>query len=176
MQFFTGRLARRVLVVVAVVLGGGLLRTVTPGPSPAAGVTDSTGDRLGELTYGISPGRYLDTRPATTVDGQYANVGLVAPGQVLVLPLRGRGSIPAEATGVMLNVTATGTTASGYLTVWPEGGNPGTSTLNFGAGATVANFAFVALGADGSIRLSVSGGSSHLLVDVVAFTSDLPTI
>ena len=172
------RPARRIGVLAALVVGAGLVRAATPGPEHAAAVFDPvTHERLGELTYGITPGRYLDTRPgASTVDGLQAGIGLQTPGQPLILPLRGRSAIPSQATGVMLNVTVTGPRGDGYLTLWPEGSDPGTSTLNFTPGQTVANFAFSALGSDGAIRISVTGGAAHVLVDVIAFTSDLPSL
>ncbi len=172
------RPARRIGVVAALVLGAGLLRAATPAPEHAAAVFDPvTHERLGELTYGMTPGRYLDTRPgAPTVDGRFAGNGPLTPGSPLVVSLRGRPAIPDAATGVMLNVTVTGAAGDGYLTVWPEGSAPVTSTLNFTRGQTVANFAFSALGSDGAIRISVTGGAAHVLVDVIAFTSDLPSL
>ena len=47
--------------------------------------------------------------------------------------MTGRGGLPATGVGaVVLNVTATGPTAQGYLTVYPTGGTrPTASNLNF---------------------------------------------
>lgn len=172
------RPVRRLALALAAVIGVALLRSAAPAPEPASGVTDPvTGERIGELTYGISPVRLLDTRPSPTVDGNYSNWGRLSKDQApLVLPIRGRGGIPSSATGVFLNITVSGASGRGYLAAWPEGTWPGNSNVNFGANSDVANFAFVALGTDGSIRLLLADTDAHVIVDAVAFSSDLPTI
>ena len=68
------------------------------------------------------------------------------------------------------NLTATSTTAWGYLTAWPSGAAvPATSSLNWSAGgATVANGAIVKLGTDGALDLrsetpGQAASAAHLL-------------
>ena len=46
----------------------------------------------------------------------------------LVVPMAGRGQVPARATGVVVNVTATGATSDGYLTTYPCGTTTPTSS------------------------------------------------
>ena len=169
---------RRFAVVLVAVLGVSALRSATPAPEAASGVTDPvTGERIGELTYGITPARLFDTRPgAPTADGTFSGWDRLEKDTDDVLTVRGRGGVPAAATGVYVNMTVSGSDGAGYLSAWPEGGWPGTSNVNFAKGETIANFAFVALGSDGSIRLRVADTKAHVIVDAVAFTSDLPTI
>lgn len=62
-------------------------------------------------------------------------------------------------------VTATGVTAAGYVTVWPEGPLPTASNLNpeF-VDQSIANLVLAPVGADGKIRLYTSDGT-HLIAD-----------
>ena len=44
--------------------------------------------------------------------------------QTVSTQITGRAGIPADAVGVVVNVTATNTTVPGFLTVFPDGGCP----------------------------------------------------
>jgi len=169
----TNRWPVAALVVLAVVVALGT--SGADGRSTAGAAVDpGTGDVVGEFVYGITPARLLDTRPGTTTtDGQFVGGGTLGPATPLTLPVAGRGPVPADATAVMLNVTVVGPAAPGFLSVWPSGPFPGTSNLNFGAGAIVPNMVFSAL-ESGSLRIMASGGSPHVVVDVVAYLSDQP--
>ena len=70
-----------------------------------------------------------------------------------------------------MNVTATGASGSGFVTVYPcDGPLPLASNLNFVAGTSIANGAIVPLAADGTVCLFVGGASSaHLIVDVSGY-------
>lgn len=134
-------------------------------------VTDpNTGDQIGELFYGVAPTRILDTRSSLGASGP------VGPGQVIEVAVRGQGGVPEQATGVMLNLTAVSPTSDGFLSVFPDGAWPGSSSLNFVAGQVVANQVFSALSSGGSIRIFNFSGTTHVVADVVAFTSTSPTI
>jgi hypothetical protein len=123
---------------------------------------------------GLAPARVLDTR-----------TGLGSPGPVgahgtVVLHVVGVSGVPAtNVAAVALTVTATRTTASGYLTVFPDGAaRPDASNLNFTAGQTVANMVIVPVGVDGKIRLFNGAGSK---VDIVAdvagyYTGGTPSV
>jgi uncharacterized protein (DUF1501 family) len=119
-----------------------------------------TGARLTSL----SPARLLDTRS----DGGSSNPVGQTP---LVLPVVGRGGVPASGvSAVVLNVTATDGTSNGYVTVYPSGQDaPTASNLNTLAGQTRANLVIAKVGADGAVALFNSGGTIHLLADVVGY-------
>lgn len=111
----------------------------------------------------LTPGRVLDSRPEVLATGAVRTVqvaGADGPGP----------AVPADASGVAANLTATSTTGWGYLSAWPAGGAlPATSSLNWsGPGATVANGAIVKLSTAGALDLrSVTPGqvasAAHLL-------------
>jgi hypothetical protein len=104
-----------------------------------------------------SPARLLDTR--TGIGGPPGKV----TGAGRSVQLAGNAAIPGNATGVVVNLTATQSTASGFVSAFPCGGTtPLVSNLNFTAGTDVANMAIVKLGA-GQLCLTSNSG-----VDVIA--------
>jgi len=119
----------------------------------------------GRLAAGL-PQRALDTR--TTLGGHPRPL---AAGESYRLTVRGVGGVPASGvTAVVVNVTTTGATASGFVTVWPGGAaRPLASTLNSVPGGAVANVAIVPVDALGTISLYNSAGSAHLVVDVLGW-------
>lgn len=116
----------------------------------------------------LQSGRLLDTRPgATTIDGDGAGGGALAPGVPRQVEVAGRAGAEATSDAVVFNIVAVGATANGFVTVWacadPE---PATSVLNFGAyRAPISNSAIVAVGS-GDLCVSASA-ATHLIVDVV---------
>jgi hypothetical protein len=71
-----------------------------------------------------------------------------------------------------VNVTVTGPSAPGFLTVFPAGGPPPlASTINFRAGQTRANNAIVTLGPGGDIvvRAGMPSGGTHVVLDVTGY-------
>ncbi|MEZ5232063.1 MAG: hypothetical protein AB7W59_27600 [Acidimicrobiia bacterium] len=162
-------------VVVAAALGIGIgLGVENSFDRAGASVDPGTGDVVGEFTYGVTPARLLDTRPGTyTVDGQYVGIGSMADMTPVTIQVAGRGGVPADATSVLLNVTAVGPTAEGFLAVWPSGPFPGTSNLNFKAADVVPNMVFTPL-SNGAVTVMASSGRPHVLIDVAAYSSDQP--
>ena len=123
---------------------------------------------LGGQFVGTTPVRILDTRGAL---GGRASTPLGA-GETAAIVVVGRGGVPADATAVVMNVTATEATAPGYLTVWPDGDDrPTASNLNMVAGDTVPNLVVVPLGPDGTVDVFNLAGSTHVLFDVVGWFS-----
>ena len=123
--------------------------------------------RRGQWLRGARSCTLVDTRNAPTVDGQFSNVGIVGPGAFVEVQVAGRGGVPADATGAVLNVTATDGTGTGYVTVWPcSGPPPNSSTVNFVAGAPRANASISMLSSDGTVCLVVQEASAQLIVDV----------
>jgi len=69
-------------------------------------------------------------------------------------------------------MTATNTTAWGFLSAWPAGEpQPASSNLNFLAGQNVPNLVMLKLGADGSISISNGPGSANVLLDVMGYVN-----
>src|SRR4029079_9842090 len=106
----------------------------------------------------ITPFRMVDTR----TEG-----GPLGAGAAIDVAVLGRGGIPTTGVAsVAINVTATGTTAPSFLTVWPSGTpRPATSTVNFFGGQTVPNAAIVGVGANGALSVFNLAGNADVLVD-----------
>lgn len=122
--------------------------------------TVSVSDEGGGFTA-IAPTRVLDTRVLDVPLEQ---------GEARTLAVAGIGDVPSTATAVALNVTAVTPTTSGYLTVFPnDEAIPLASNVNFVAGQVVPNSVLVKLGADGSIRIFNSSGTTHVVVDVFGY-------
>ena len=109
----------------------------------------------------------METRPGEpTIDTQFIGAGLRPSGTVTELTVTNRGGLPAVVATVMLNVTVTGSTAPGFVTVYPCGiPIPLASNLNFYVGTTVAIAILVKVGANGTVCL-FNSGTTHLVADV----------
>lgn len=109
-------------------------------------------------TYSDVPAqRVLDTRKTAAL----------AAGEWRRVAVEGSYGVPSGARGVLVNVTATGSTRAGYLTVAPVSGAT-TSTVNFGAGDIVANRALVQLADDGSLEV-FANTTTHAVIDIVGW-------
>ena len=148
-------------------------------------VVDVTGFYpAGSSFVSLVPGRLMDSRPGeSTVDGLGAGGGLRAAGSVTELVVAGRGAVgnvvASDASAAVLNVTVTGASGDGYVTVWPcaagavAADRPLASNVNFGAGSTVANVVVSRLGAGGRVCVFVLS-AAHLVVDVTGFEPATP--
>ena len=71
---------------------------------------------------------------------------------------------------MIINVTATNTTAWSYLTLWPSGTEPNTSNLNWtSSNQTIANRIIVQLSVTGTINISNAFGSTDVIVDISGY-------
>jgi endosialidase-like protein len=125
----------------------------------------------GESAFvGLTPCRLADTRGNGFAD-PFGPPALVT-GVPREFPLQGQCGIPATATAVSLNVTATGTQGPGFLLLYPQGGaQPLVSTLNYVAGETVANAAIVPLG-PGGLTVVAGVAGTDLILDVDGYFRD----
>ncbi len=113
-----------------------------------------------------APQRILDTR---TGNGAHGPVGRHGTISVQVL---GRGGVPASiVSAVVVNLTVTGPTGTGYLTAYPHGvARPTASNLNFVKGQTVPNLATVSVPSNGRVDIyNGSSGSVHVVADVAGY-------
>ncbi|MFC1420883.1 PKD domain-containing protein [Streptacidiphilus cavernicola] len=134
---------------------------------PVDVIVDTAGTQSGSspngLTYNpVGPVRILDTR--TTGHP-------VASGAAVTFAAAGTHTVPANAAGVLLNVTAVNTHTTGYLTAYGAGQTqPAVSNANWAPGQTVPALVTVPL-TNGSVvlRNSKSGGSVDFVADLVGY-------
>jgi hypothetical protein len=129
----------------------------------AVGVLAAPGS--GGLDYqALPPARLVDTRECRTIDTGGEVCG-VAVANNSILRVQG----PVGASSALVNIVATDSVSSGYLTaglcadLLP--GPQSTSTVNVTRGSTVSNVAIVPLAADGSFCV-YSQWRTHVVVDV----------
>ena len=161
-------------LVVAKVGSGGQVTLYNEGGATHL-IADIAGWFPSTSTYhALTPARLMDTRFGQhTIDEEEAGHGAVGPGSVDVLKVTGRGGVPTTGVGaVVLNITATGPTAAGFVTVYPTGeAKPLASNLNFTAGQTVPNLVIAKVGQGGQISIYNDTGSTHLIADVAGWFS-----
>lgn len=155
-------------LVVAKLGTGGKVSLYNP-----AGNTDLIADVAGwfpatSTFTALVPSRLLDTRTSSPIPALSERDFTVT----------GSGGVPSSGVGaVVLNLTVTDPTASGYLTAWPAGSPfPNASNINFVPGQTVANLAIVKVGTNGQVALFNSAGNTQVIADVAGWfptTSEL---
>ncbi len=128
----------RVMVLVLIVAGLAAWQPATASAAPTAAGT----------FVSLDPSRVLDTRTGNGAPGP------VTAWSTIHVQIAGRGGVPSTGvSAVVINVTETGATAGGYVTVYPDGTTePTASNLNYPAGDTRANLVTVKLGAEREAR------------------------
>jgi hypothetical protein len=130
------------------------------------GYYDAPGASTGSLYMPLAPTRLLDTR-----NGTGGKTTPFVTHEKLTLPIP---ALPTGATAAVLNITATNTTAPGFVTVWPNGqAQPNASQLNPQPGLTRANLTIAKVGPDKSVDLFNNSATTDLVIDLVgAYTAD----
>lgn len=128
----------------------------------------------GAMTSAVTPTRICDTRalqPGVVVNQCNSNGAgdRLGAAQQRNIAVTG-GVVPSGAHAVLLNVTVTGTSSPGYLTVWPGDAPTGASDLNWAAGQTVANLVLVKLNAAGQVSVYSNSGGVDVVIDVLGFS------
>ena len=116
------------------------------------------------------PARICDSRSGSQPSNQCTGKTMT-PNSTLVVQVTGLAGVPADARSVVLNVTSTGPTANGYLTVYPGGTRPLASNLNWISGQTVPNLVVASLSPSGQVTLYNYTGSTDVVVDVMGWNS-----
>jgi hypothetical protein len=123
----------------------------------------------------LQPARLLDTRACgecSTIDGRFVGIGPLGAGARLTLDVAGRGGVDPGADAVMLNVTAVGPGAPGYLTVFPCTATvPQASNVNYFAGAVAANAVLAKLSDAGQVCIYSLAGTD-VVVDVTGYVPE----
>lgn len=115
--------------------------------------------------YTLTPCRVLDTR---TSPGPLGAPALTASANRSFV-ITGSCGVPATARSVSANVTVTGATAGGFVTVFPGGTPvPIVSMVDYSTGQTRANSAILSLGSAGdvTVRCGQASGTANFLIDV----------
>jgi uncharacterized protein YndB with AHSA1/START domain len=138
-----------------------------PASDPPAGATPQV--VTGATYHPLTPARILDTR-----DGTGGLSGAFSSHVARTFTVIGHGGVPAGATAVTGNLTVTGQTSLGYLSIGPNPqANPTSSTLNFPLGDDRANAVTVALSATGTLSITyaapTSGPTAQVIFDVTGF-------
>jgi hypothetical protein len=116
------------------------------------------------------PARFVDTRPGMkTIDGLFAGGGSRLADSTLEVQISARGAVPGNVTAVALNVTAVGE-GNGFITVYPCGTRPTTSSLNVRFGQIISNSVISKLSANGSVCI-YNQSQTQLIVDVFGILS-----
>ena len=151
-------------VVVAVGEGGSV--TLYNDSGTVDLVADVTGWFDEGAFHGVVPTRLVDTRI-----GQGAPTGPLGPNATLTMDVAGHTGVPiAGAESVVINVTATESSETSFLTAWPAGEpRPVTSNLNTLTDRSVAGLVVVKIGAAGAVNLYNFLGTTHLVVDVMGW-------
>ena len=114
----------------------------------------------------FTPQRLLDTRPGTVAVNP--TKGQIAGQTDFPLQVAGLGTVPAGATGVVLNVTAVNPAADGFIAAYPgpcgPANRPTVSNVNFRRGQIVPNSVSVKVGTSGVVCF-YSNVTTDLIVD-----------
>jgi len=114
----------------------------------------------------VAPARLMDTRDGTGT-GEVAPIG---SGGEVSLKVTGTGGVPADASAVIVNVTATDATSPTYVTAYPAGqSRPTASTINLVPNQVMANLASLMVGTGGNVKFYNAAGAVHVVVDVVGY-------
>jgi len=141
------------------------------------GTTDVVLDITGYFTalsglsyYPLNPGRVMDTRPGVANSGL---TGAFSANIARTLEVAGHWGIPTGAQAISGNLTVTGQTAAGYVSMTPDPTNsPSTSTLNFPLGDNRANGLFGPLNGSGAASFVYKARASRtvqLILDVSGY-------
>ena len=133
--------------------------------------SSGTGSRLASF----GPTRVMDTRYGTGVAK-----GPVGAGGHVTLNVAAVAGAPTNITAVVMNVTATGSSGSTWVTVYPDSATtgatkvPNTSTLNVTPTRTTPNLAIVPV-TDGKVDFYNAVGTVNLFADITGFFTSNPT-
>lgn len=87
-----------------------------------------------------------------------------------VVPAGATEGVPANAVGVLGNLTITQGEALLFATVWPSGPWPGTSNINVPPGFDLANSFNIGLNPDGSGTIKIAASSAtHAIIDISGY-------
>ena len=149
------------------VLDSALATAVSVGSSDVTGINVTLWPS-GATYHALTPTRLLDTRNGT------GGLGVFSSHVAQTFAVTGHGGVPSGATAVTGNLTVTGQTSLGYLSIGPVfQNNPTSSTLNFPMNDDRANAVTVALDGNGKLSITYAaptlGPTAHVIFDVTGY-------
>jgi hypothetical protein len=132
--------------------------------APAHIVVDLVGYITSNAAAPSLAGRFVPLTPRRSYDSRNQG-GIHLANTARDVQLVG-GDIPTGTIAVSLNVTSDQAQASGFVTLFPQGGTrPRSSSLNFDTNRPVANAGLVKLGGPGGVAVFVNQ-TTHVIIDV----------
>jgi hypothetical protein len=132
-------------------------------------IVDYTGyfsDLNGLDFLALDPIRLFDSRSGSRTLNEATNGSRVASGQVVRIRVAGSRGIPSDAAAVSINLTATEASEGSFLTAYPCGTRPATSTVNLvPSQGAAANGAMVKLSGAGEVCVYTLK-PVHVIVDI----------
>ncbi|HEX8036195.1 MAG TPA: hypothetical protein VF510_20225 [Ktedonobacterales bacterium] len=120
------------------------------------------------LNFLSAPFRFVDTRGGSGTP--YSGQGPWAANTNHIIQITGLHGVPSGAKAILGNVTVTQTAGNGYLRLYPAGAAvPGTSSINYVAGQTIANACVVGLSSGGALAIHVDGSSTQVILDIAGY-------
>jgi lysozyme len=113
----------------------------------------------GSSVVSATPQRVLDTRQGLGATGRSVQ------SVTLTLP----DSVPADATGAILNLSAVSPSGKGYLRLAAAGVAPTTTAISYDSARSVTGLALTPIGAGRQITLTVYGAGVDVVADLVGF-------
>jgi hypothetical protein len=148
-------------------------------PTPCNIGAIGSGPATTNLYSPLTPIRICDTRAgnpsalsgaASQCNGTANAGGAIAAGATKLINVAGSFGVPADATAVVLNITAVNPANGGYVTIFPSGSDqPFTSNLNYSTGEVVPNLVEVGTGS-GDISI-YSQSKTDVVVDLEGYTA-----
>lgn len=147
---------------------------VTLGAGGGFGLASAATDDGGAGYTAVTPCRLVDTRAGdNNVGPRSSSLGAGESDTFAARGAQGECSaaqLPANATALALNVTAVRSSQQTFLTFWPDGTKPNSSSLNPAPGAPPApNTVITQLSSTGSFNVFNNVGDVGLIVDVVGY-------
>jgi hypothetical protein len=142
------------------------------GPLPTLVFTEITANQV----VAIIPQRVIDTRSSSgrtrilNPAGNLDSAGRLLAGHTIEVDLSDYEFAAEAAFG---NLTAVAPLAPGFMTLYPGGARPATSSINFAKGQTIANFAVTGTSVNDTVFI-FSNVTTHVLFDVTAFNVGSP--
>jgi uncharacterized protein (DUF1501 family) len=120
----------------------------------------ATADRLESMT----PIRAFDSRIGLQ------RAGRLGENEAMNVVVAGAYGVPADASAVIVNITAVRPDANSWATVWPAGQPmPLAASLNYAAGRTISNLVVAKVGAGGQISVFNRWGSTDIVGDILGY-------